>query len=62
MKEILDFTMRHGYSVLFVWVLAEQLGCPRNRIELLRGHTSRHKTVKIYGLTATDVLAGLKPM
>jgi uncharacterized protein len=32
-------------------LLAEQLGCPRNRVELLRGHTSRHKTVKLHGFT-----------
>lgn len=40
--------------------LAEELGCPRNRVELLRGHTSRHKTIKLYGLKAEDVLARLK--
>jgi membrane protein DedA with SNARE-associated domain len=27
-KETLDFLMRHGYAVLFVWVLAEELGVP----------------------------------
>ena len=35
MKEILDFTLRHGYSVLFVWVLAEQLGLPVPAIPVL---------------------------
>jgi membrane protein DedA with SNARE-associated domain len=35
MKEILDFTLRHGYSVLFVWVLAEQLGLPVPAIPIL---------------------------
>ncbi len=38
-----------------VKLLALQLHCPRNRVDLVRGHTSRHKTVKLYGLTAEDV-------
>jgi uncharacterized protein (TIGR00251 family) len=37
-------------------VLAQQLHCPRNRVDIVRGHTSRHKTVKLYGLTPEDVL------
>src|SRR5712692_4100548 len=28
MRETLDFLIRHGYSVLFVWVFAEQIGLP----------------------------------
>jgi membrane protein DedA with SNARE-associated domain/rhodanese-related sulfurtransferase len=28
MNEIVDFLFRHGYSVLFAWVLAEQVGLP----------------------------------
>jgi uncharacterized protein YggU (UPF0235/DUF167 family) len=28
-------------------------------VDLVRGHTSRHKTVKLYGLTAQDVLTRL---
>jgi hypothetical protein len=39
--------------------LAEQLDCPRNRVELVRGHTSRHKTIKVHGLSAEAVLAKL---
>jgi uncharacterized protein len=35
-----------------VRLLAETLDCPRNRVELIRGHTSRHKVVKIYGMSA----------
>ena len=42
-----------------VKLLAQQLGCPRNRVELLRGHTSRHKTIKLHGLVAEDVLKSL---
>jgi membrane protein DedA with SNARE-associated domain len=28
MSELLQFLIRHGYTVLFVWVLAEQVGAP----------------------------------
>ena len=38
-----------------VKLLAQQLDCPRNRVELVRGHTSRHKIVKLYGLSPDDV-------
>ncbi len=40
-------------------LLAQQLHCPHNRVDIVRGHTSRHKTVKLYGLKAEDVLDGL---
>ena len=39
--------------------LAEQLDCPRSRVELVRGHTSRHKLVKLHGFLAEQVLARL---
>jgi hypothetical protein len=39
--------------------LAQQLDCPRNRVEILRGHTSRHKTIKLHGLAAEAVLKSL---
>ena len=42
-----------------VKLLAQELDCPRNRVELVRGHTSRHKTIKLYGLTAEAVLSKL---
>jgi membrane protein DedA with SNARE-associated domain len=35
MKEVFDFVLRHGYVVLFVWVLAEQLGLPVPAIPIL---------------------------
>ena len=38
-----------------VKLLAHHLDCPRNRVELVRGHTSRHKTIKLYGLALDDV-------
>ena len=42
-----------------VKLLAQQLDCPRNRVELVRGHTSRHKTIKLYGLSPEDVVKRL---
>lgn len=39
--------------------LAEKLECPRGQVQLLRGQTSRHKLVKICGLSEGDVLARL---
>lgn len=35
--------------------LAGHLGCAKNRVELLRGHTSRHKTVKLHGFGPEEV-------
>jgi len=35
--------------------LAEVLDCPRNCVELVRGKTSRHKTVRVRGVTAEVV-------
>ena len=32
-------------------LLADKLDCARNRVELTRGHTSRHKTVMLHGFT-----------
>ncbi len=42
-----------------VRLLAETFNCPRNQVELVRGHTSRHKTVKIYGAKPENVTAAL---
>jgi uncharacterized protein (TIGR00251 family) len=36
-------------------LLADVLDCPRGRVELVRGHTSRHKVIKLHGLTAEAV-------
>ena len=35
--------------------LAERLDCPRSAVDLLRGHTSRHKAVLIRGVQAERV-------
>ena len=39
--------------------LADTLDCPRNHVELVRGHTSRHKTIRLHNLDPADVLAKL---
>jgi len=39
-----------------VKLLAQQLDCPRSQVELVRGHTSRHKVIKLYGLAVEDIL------
>lgn len=40
--------------------LAEVLDCPRQRVHLARGATSRHKVIAIHGLKAEDVAKQLK--
>jgi len=40
--------------------LAETLDCARNRVELVRGQTSRHKVIRLHGITAEDVLKKLR--
>lgn len=42
-----------------VRLLAEKLGCGRNCVELVRGQTSRHKTVRIREMTAEEVVKKL---
>jgi uncharacterized protein (TIGR00251 family) len=42
-----------------VRLLAERLDCARSQVKLVRGHTSRHKVVKLHGLTAEAVLKHL---
>jgi hypothetical protein len=40
-------------------LLAETLDCPRNRVELVRGNTSRHKVLKLHGISAEIAMAKL---
>ena len=42
-----------------VHLLAEVLDCARHRVELIRGHASRHKVVKLHGFSPADVAAKL---
>jgi len=37
-------------------LLADELDCPRGRVELIRGHKSRHKVVRIHGLSTAEVM------
>lgn len=39
--------------------LAEKLDCSRSTLELVRGHTSRHKTIFLRGLTSDEVVRRL---
>lgn len=43
-----------------VRLLADHFDCPRSRVELVRGNTSRHKIIKLHGLTGEAVLARLR--
>jgi uncharacterized protein (TIGR00251 family) len=36
-------------------LLAEKLGCARQRVELWRGHKSRHKIIKLHGFAPEAV-------
>jgi hypothetical protein len=40
-------------------LLAEKLDCARGRVELVRGRTSRHKTIRLHGFTPEEVLKKL---
>lgn len=40
-------------------LLADTLGCARNRVELVRGQTSRHKTILLHGFKVEEVQARL---
>ena len=39
--------------------LAEKLGCSRGQVELIRGHTSRHKTLMLHGCSMDSVLQAI---
>ena len=40
-------------------LLVEKLDCPRGRVELIRGQTSRHKTIKLHGFKPEEVLQAI---
>ena len=44
-----------------VRLLAEKLGCARNQVEILRGHKSRNKILKLRGLVAREVAEKIYP-
>jgi hypothetical protein len=39
--------------------LAEKLDCPRRSVQLVRGHTSRHKVIALHGVSLADVMTKL---
>jgi uncharacterized protein len=39
--------------------LAEELGCSRGSVSLIRGETSRHKTLLLQGLAASEIAVKL---
>jgi len=41
--------------------LAQQLDCARSKVVLVRGRTSRHKVVKLHGVSLATALARLLP-
>lgn len=40
-------------------LLAEKLDCARSRIELVRGHKSRHKVLKLHGFAGEEIIQKL---
>ena len=42
-----------------VRLIAEHFDCPRNRVELVRGQSSRHKVLKLHGMSLETVLSKL---
>ena len=46
-------------NAALVKFLATKLGCPRGSVRLVRGQTSRHKTVRVTGLRRDEVVARL---
>ncbi len=43
-------------NAALIQLLADALGCPRHRVELVRGRASRHKLVKLHGFTVDEIL------
>ncbi len=40
-------------------LLAEALGCAKSKVQLAKGQTSRHKTIFVAGMSASQVVAKL---
>lgn len=43
-----------------VRLLADYFDCGRNQVELVRGHASRHKVIKLFGVSEAAVTARLQ--
>ncbi len=37
-------------------LLAKTLDCGRSRVEIVRGHKSRHKVIQLYGFSVQDII------
>ena len=48
-------------NAALIELLAKKLDCARGRIELIRGHKSRHKVIKLYDFTPEDVIGLIFP-
>jgi uncharacterized protein (TIGR00251 family) len=48
-------------NAALIELLADKLDCARNQIELVRGHKSRHKVVKLHGFAPEEVLHRIFP-
>lgn len=61
MEEALDFVVRHGYAVLFVAVLAEQIGLPLPALPILlaAGALARQGELSLGPVIAVTVVAAL---
>jgi hypothetical protein len=46
-------------NAALVRFLADQFGCARRQVELVRGHASRHKVLRLRGVPAEAILARL---
>ena len=53
LSKLLDVDAAANQALLEL--LTETLDCARNRIELVRGHKSRHETIKLHGFTPEEV-------
>ena len=42
-------------------LLAETFGCPRSKVQIVRGRTARHKLVKLGGVSPGTVLEKIAP-
>jgi membrane protein DedA with SNARE-associated domain len=61
MSDTLEFLLRHGYAVLFLWVLAEQVGVPLPSVPLLlaAGAAAGAGRLSLGGALALAVAASL---
>jgi len=41
-------------------LLAKKFACPRSAVQILRGQTSRHKVIRLHGMSVAEVLGKLR--